>query len=82
MLEDAKEMRAIALKVQKRYKSKKFKGAINEIKQKAKEGKFNCMASFHRDIFTDAEVQAFVNYLTSKGYKVFVDGVHIMRIEW
>lgn len=78
MLENAKEMRAIALKVQKR----KFKDTINEIKQRAKEGKFNCMASFHRDIFTDAEVQAFVNYLTSKGYKVFVDGVHIMRIEW
>lgn len=78
MLENAKEMRAIALKVQKR----KFKDTINEIKQNAKEGKFNCMASFHRDIFTDTEVQAFANYLTSKGYKVFVDGIHIMRIEW
>lgn len=82
MLKDAKEMRAITMGAQEYNNRKKFKNTLKKIKQRAKKGEYSCTVSFHRDKITDTQIQAFVNYLTSKGYKVFVDGVHIMRIEW
>lgn len=81
-MKNAKDMRAIALKAQKHYKRYRFKSTLKEIKKRAKEGDRNYTTRFHRDEFTDTDINTFVDYLTSKGYKVFVDGVHIMRIQW
>lgn len=85
-MKNAKQMRAITLKNQKRNKRIKFNNVISYIKQKAVEGSFQYSTSFNEKEFTEEELQNFSDFLTSKGYDVYFKYTgnikYIMHIKW
>lgn len=85
-MKNAKQMRAITLKNQKRNKRIKFNNVISYIKRKAVEGSFQYSTSFNEKEFTEEELQNFSDFLTSKGYDVYFKYTgnikYIMHIKW